>query len=88
MSDDPLTDCPVCEGSIRRVVNSVGVVFKGSGFYITDNRNGSTATLPSKDKTPAAADSGEKTAASSADEAKPKPAESKTAETKKAEASA
>ena len=40
MMDDPLTECPECEGEIRRVVNSVGVVFKGSGFYITDNRNG------------------------------------------------
>ena len=40
MSDDPLTECPVCEGSLRRVVNRVGIVFKGSGFYVTDNRNG------------------------------------------------
>ena len=39
-SDEPLTDCPVCHGSIRRVINQVGVVFKGSGFYVTDNRNG------------------------------------------------
>ena len=39
-TDDPLSVCPVCEGSIRRVINSVGVVFKGSGFYVTDNRNG------------------------------------------------
>lgn len=40
MSDEPLTECPVCGRAIRRVVNSVGVVFKGSGFYVTDNRNG------------------------------------------------
>jgi putative FmdB family regulatory protein len=46
MTDDPLTDCPVCAGSIRRVVNSVGVVFKGKGFYVTDNR-GSKAQAPS-----------------------------------------
>jgi len=38
MTDDPLTECPQCEGKIRRVVNSVGVVFKGKGFYVTDNR--------------------------------------------------
>lgn len=43
-SDDPLTICPKCEGDIRRVVNSVGIVFKGSGFYVTDNRNGSSST--------------------------------------------
>ena len=39
-SDDPLSECPVCKGNVRRVINSVGVVFKGSGFYVTDNRNG------------------------------------------------
>lgn len=39
MLDDPLTECPVCGGPVRRVVSSVGVVFKGSGFYVTDNRS-------------------------------------------------
>jgi putative FmdB family regulatory protein len=39
-SDSPLTDCPVCSGSVRRVISPVGIVFKGSGFYVTDNRNG------------------------------------------------
>jgi predicted nucleic acid-binding Zn ribbon protein len=39
MSDDPLTVCPICEGHIRRIVNSVGVVFKGSGFYVNDARS-------------------------------------------------
>lgn len=43
MSDDALTVCPVCEGKIRRVVTSVGVVFKGSGFYVTDNRGANSA---------------------------------------------
>jgi putative FmdB family regulatory protein len=37
-TDDPLTDCPECDGSLRKVFNAVGVVFKGSGFYATDNR--------------------------------------------------
>ena len=37
-SDAPLTVCPTCEGSIHRVIQPVGVVFKGSGFYITDSR--------------------------------------------------
>lgn len=43
MSATPLDECPVCSGELRRIVNSVGIVFKGSGFYVTDNRNGSTA---------------------------------------------
>jgi putative FmdB family regulatory protein len=37
-TDDPLTECPECGASIRRVIQPVGVVFKGSGWYITDSR--------------------------------------------------
>jgi putative FmdB family regulatory protein len=48
MSDDPLTECPSCdEEALRRVINSVGIVFKGSGFYVTDNRNGKNGSVSS-----------------------------------------
>jgi putative FmdB family regulatory protein len=40
-SDPTLTTCPTCGGPLRKVFNAVGVVFKGSGFYRTDSRNGS-----------------------------------------------
>ncbi len=43
-SDDPLTQCPECEGRLRKLFGSVGVVFKGSGFYRTDSRNDSPTT--------------------------------------------
>jgi putative FmdB family regulatory protein len=43
-TDDPLTVCPVCEGPLRKVFNSVGIAFKGSGFYKTDSRSGASAT--------------------------------------------
>jgi putative FmdB family regulatory protein len=39
-SDDPLTVCPACGGTLRKVFSPVGIVFKGSGFYRTDSRNG------------------------------------------------
>ena len=39
-SDASLTVCPVCSGSLRKVFSSVGIVFKGSGFYRTDSRAG------------------------------------------------
>ena len=39
-SDDALTECPECGGNLRKVFSSVGVVFKGSGFYRNDSRNG------------------------------------------------
>jgi putative FmdB family regulatory protein len=45
-SDDALTECPACHGRLRKVFNSVGIVFKGSGFYRNDSRekSGSKAT--------------------------------------------
>lgn len=50
MSEDPLTVCPECGGSIRRVVNSVGILFKGSGFYVTDNRSAQSPAASSSKK--------------------------------------
>ena len=37
-TEDALTTCPQCSGRLRKLFNSVGVVFKGSGFYRTDSR--------------------------------------------------
>jgi putative FmdB family regulatory protein len=37
-TDDSLTTCPQCSGRLRKLFNSVGIVFKGSGFYRTDSR--------------------------------------------------
>jgi putative FmdB family regulatory protein len=42
--DDPLTVCEVCSGQLRRVLQPVGIVFKGSGFYSTDYKSGNLAT--------------------------------------------
>lgn len=41
-SDDALTVCPTCNGALRKLYNSVGVVFKGTGFYRTDSRDASS----------------------------------------------
>jgi putative FmdB family regulatory protein len=50
-TDAPLTVCTACGGRLRKVFSAVGIVFKGSGFYRTDSRNGSSATAPAgKDK--------------------------------------
>ena len=61
-SDDALAECPECGGRLRKVFNAVGVVFKGSGFYRTDSRSGSSSTVPAT----AGADGG-----SSSSESKP-----------------
>jgi putative FmdB family regulatory protein len=49
-TDAPLTVCPACGGRLRKVFSAVGIVFKGSGFYRTDSRNGSGSTA-TKEKT-------------------------------------
>ena len=36
--DDPLTTCGLCGGSLRKVFSAAGIVFKGSGYYVTDSR--------------------------------------------------
>jgi putative FmdB family regulatory protein len=57
-TDAPLTVCTACGGRLRKVFSAVGIVFKGSGFYRTDSRNGSGATAPaSKDKDKSSAES-------------------------------
>lgn len=51
-SDDSLTICPECQGALRKVFNSIGVTFQGSGFYRTDSRaetkgkSSGSSTLP------------------------------------------
>ncbi|SES10066.1 FmdB family zinc ribbon protein [Actinokineospora terrae] len=49
-TDSALSECPECTGRLRKLYGSVGVVFKGSGFYRNDSRSGS-----SSGSTPAAA---------------------------------
>ena len=52
-TDDPLTMCATCGGRLRKVFSPVGIVFKGSGFYRTDSRNGSVSASDAKrDKQP------------------------------------
>jgi len=58
-SEDSLTQCPQCEGRLRKLFNAVGVVFKGGGFYRTDSRSGSSSSVP------ASSDSGKSSSSSS-----------------------
>jgi putative FmdB family regulatory protein len=56
-SDDALTVCPSCSGTLRKVFSAVGVVFKGSGFYRTDSRGSGKASTSSTTSTSSAASS-------------------------------
>lgn len=59
ITSEPLKDCPECHGTLSRLISkNVNVIFKGSGFYITDHRSedykkkakeeGSKVTAPSE----------------------------------------
>ena len=58
-TDAHLTECPACNGLLRKVFSAVGVVFKGSGFYKNDSRSGDKkdSTASSSPAAPAAASS-------------------------------
>ncbi|GAA3432367.1 FmdB family zinc ribbon protein [Kutzneria kofuensis] len=79
-SDSALSECPECGGKLRKLFGSVGVVFKGSGFYRTDSRNGSTASSPaassseSKSETKSETKSESKPAAAKAESSSSAPA--------------
>lgn len=49
-ADEPLSICPTCTGKIHRVIQPAGIVFKGSGFYVTDNRGKQTLATPGTKK--------------------------------------
>jgi len=48
--DKPAAKCPQCGGKLRRVIHSAPVIFKGSGFYITDNRQNVAEPEKAKEK--------------------------------------
>lgn len=50
VNDEPVKVCPECGGEVYRLIQPVGIVFKGKGFYVTDNRSSSSATIPSGSK--------------------------------------
>jgi putative FmdB family regulatory protein len=64
--DEPLTECPSCKGALKKKFGSVGIAFKGSGFYKNDSRGTSSTTT-----TPASTDTGSK--ATPADGGSPTP---------------
>ena len=77
-TDDALTECPQCEGRLRKQFSAVGVVFKGSGFYRTDSRsttksNGASTSAAtssdakSSDSGSKSSDSGSSSSSSSSD---------------------
>ena len=65
-TDPAASECPLCDGPVRKVYGSVGVVFKGSGFYRTDSRAGSSSSNGSNGKSEPKSDGATKSDASAA----------------------
>jgi putative FmdB family regulatory protein len=88
-TDPPLTVCEACGGRLRKVFSPVGIVFKGSGFYRTDSRNGASASAPAKDaKEKVSGDSSSSSSASDSSSASSNGSDSKPAAKKTETASA
>ncbi len=70
--DAPLTECPACGGSLRKVFGSIGIVFKGTGFYRTDSRMPAKPEKkePAKAESPADSKSGSDSGSGSSSTAK------------------
>lgn len=77
-SDDPITLCPECGGNTHRVPQAVGIVFKGSGWYVTDSKGRNNLAVAPNTKE-GGSDSGGEQKKAKADPAPPKDStESKT----------
>lgn len=85
-TDPSASECPVCNGAVRKVYGSVGVVFKGSGFYRTDSRASGTSEVKAEAKSDKKADSTSSAKTESKSDSKPAKSESSTGSTAKAAA--
>jgi predicted nucleic acid-binding Zn ribbon protein len=69
--DEPIKECPECGCTVHRVLQPVGIIFKGSGFYITDHRQLSSAASPAQKALAAPKESEEKKAERDPEPGKP-----------------
>lgn len=64
-TDDALTECPECDGALKKVYGNVGISFKGSGFYKNDARSGSKSTPSSSSSSSSSSESSSSDSSSS-----------------------
>lgn len=76
VTDDPVHTCPECGGPVRRLIQPVGIIFKGSGFYVTDNRSKSSTSSSAGSGSSSSSESAAKPAPKSEAGDKPKSADS------------
>ncbi|MEU3840833.1 FmdB family zinc ribbon protein [Streptomyces sp. NPDC028635] len=66
-TDDALTECPNCQGRLKKVFSAVGIVFKGSGFYRNDSRGSSSSSSPASSKSSSSSSTTTSSSSSSSD---------------------
>ncbi|MGI5376100.1 FmdB family zinc ribbon protein [Streptomyces sp. CA-251387] len=69
-TDDALTECPSCQGRLKKVFSAVGIVFKGSGFYRNDSRGASSSSSPASSKSSTSSSSDSSSSSSSSSDSK------------------
>lgn len=84
--DEPVRVCPRCEASVRRVFQPVGIVFKGSGWYITDSRKSESASVSADSAKAETKSESSETKAEAKAEAKSETSSSSSSDTKPATA--
>ncbi|MFF3890662.1 FmdB family zinc ribbon protein [Streptomyces sp. NPDC001914] len=88
-TDDALTECPTCNGRLKKVFSAVGIVFKGSGFYRNDSRGSSSSSSPaSKPSTTSTSDAKSSSSASTSSSSDTKSSTAKSSGTGSAGSSA
>jgi putative FmdB family regulatory protein len=70
-TDDALTECPSCNGRLKKVFSAVGIVFKGSGFYRNDSRGSSSSSSPASAKSSSSSSTSSTTDSKPSSDAKP-----------------
>ncbi len=83
VNDEPVRDCPECGAVVRRVLFPASIIFKGSGWYVTDSRGKQPIGSSSSNGSNGSNGNGEKSESSSSTESKPAATESKDAKTSK-----
>jgi len=68
-TDEPLTECPECQGPLRKVYGNVGISFKGSGFYKNDARGSSGSSSKSSSSESSSSSSSDSSSSGSSDKA-------------------
>ncbi len=66
-TDEALTECPNCTGSLRKIFSTPGISFKGSGFYKTDSRSGGSGSSSGSSSTTSTSTNGDSSKSTSSD---------------------